>query len=1269
MYKMSSILSRCIFLFSFFVFATSGAANRDTVFTELPSCDYPVKADALPVFTCQYPLKSTLSIAPDVRIVYPEYKELTRDEVACVRRLGVDLPTEIVPRTEYGVSRKQALLDISFCPLVRKDNRYYRLVSCKISVNESATSPVALQRKQAQASGRAAAQRWAEQSVLASGKWVKIRVEEEGVYELTASKLAAMGFPDIDKVKVYGYGGRIVPEAWTFTGSGRTPDDLCEVALYRKSNSVLFFAEGTVRWTWNAAMGEWLHEQQPYSRYSYYFVTEGDSPKSWDVLSSSVQDAPEVSEVMHHALYEKDATAIYAGGRELYDSHDFSFGNSRSYKVATPDVVDGSEGVLYVSVAAANRADITPVDITLGGDAVGRFYIPKSGSNDIAYESRRSFKTRSLSEENAVGLEIYTSEETRLNAIRLTYLRTLNAASSPFSFSPSTQGPVKVILKNAGSGTRLWLLPDGEHDAAEIAGTLQGDNYVATVPDGNLRYAIVDVDRNYSMPVTAGNVPNQNLHADDFMDMIIVCPASGKLVSEAERLAEGHRQKDGLRVKVVTVDQLYNEFSSGTPDASAIRRYLKMFYDRAVKDEDMPRYLLLFGDCAWDNRMITSDWNSYSSADFLPAFEVSDRAVRPEERDITLGPLSSYVTDDFYSWLDDSEGISYSSNKPDVAVGRFPCIDPSTAKTFVDKSLAYLYNEVTGAWKNKIYVLGDDINNTLHMSGAENVASAISSVTADRTLVHRVYWDTYKRTYSATGYTYPQATRRLREEMKRGALIFNYIGHGSPDQISHAHILDGTDFALSSSGRLPLWIMASCEISPYDTRHNDLGRIALSNPSGGAIGVICASRLVFADYNEALNISLCRNLFPSPNSGTQCSIGEALRMAKSAMVTTGSDNSINKLKYLLLGDPALYLAAAGRKVTLDSINGHALASQDVHNLPAGSVVRFSGHVNAAESDEVDETFSGTLTATISDRMETVVCQNNSGDDKVMTYRERTKTVFEGSDSVRAGRFSISVAIPTDISYTDDRGRITFYAVNAEHSAEATGKNEQFTLNGTAEGLEPDTLASEVYVWLDNPDFPSGGLTSTSPLFVAEISDDRGISVSGLSLGRDMELVLDENYAEPVVLNDYFTYTFGDYRSGRVAYQMPELTTGTHSLSFRVWDAGGNYTLKKLRFTVSGEVPVGPAVFATQNPARTATDFVTHVPTASYGPCDVTIEVYDIQGHKVWTSTASTTSTYDVRPWNLTDMAGARLPAGIYLFRALIEGGEETDAKKIILLEQ
>jgi len=790
---------------------------------------------------------------------------------------------------------------------------------------------------------------------------------------------------------------------------------------------------------------------------------------------------------------------------------------------------------------------------------------------------------------------------------------------------------------------------------------LKADNTISITQTagGNLRLDYIDLQHDTPAPITIGepayvyHITNQDHHADAATDMVMIIPTSQNLLTQAERLKTHHEQHDGLRVTIVPADELYNEFSSGTPDATAYRRYLKMLYDRATTPSDKPRYLLLFGDGAWDNRMRSSEWNGYKPDDFLLCYESEN----------SFSQVNCYVSDDFFCLLDDEEVIQNGSTyagKPDVAVGRLPARTISEAQTLVDKIISYSQNEHAGPWQNEICMMGDDGNDNSHMKTADKVATMIET-TYPNYNVDKIYWDAYQRTSSSTGYSYPDVTRLIKQQLQNGALIMNYCGHGAAYAMSHELVMKLTDFETQQSDYLPLWMTASCDIMPFDGQEENIGETVMLNSKGGGIAFFGTTRTVYATYNEVMNLAFTKYVL-TPG----ISIGEAVRLAKCELVEKGSDLTCNKLQYTLLGDPALLLNIPQQTMVVDSINGQP-ATQGI-KLAAGSIVKITGHV--ALNGKTDSNFNGIVSLSVRDAEETITCrlndQSSTGADKPFVYRDRTNYLYRGSENVSEGIFHFTFAIPKDISYTDGNGLMTLYAINADRTRSAHGENESFELIGSSTA-QTDSIGPSVYAYLNSKTFKNGDKVNTTPYFIAELYDDSGINASGSSIGHDLELIIDGDINKTYNLNNYFEYDFGDYRSGSIGFSIPELSIGTHKLLFRAWDILNNSTTTELIFEVSEDAGSGDfSVTCTQNPANTNTQFViTHDRPGS--ELNITLDVFDLGGRQVWRQTDSVVATNNTATivWNLNVAGGSRLHTGLYLCRLTLNNSSSKTVKVLV----
>ena len=1158
----------------------------------------------LPVFNHAFPLGPNYADSTyEVSIEYPEFIMMTQEEIERYRQIsGAPLPPLPEVSQSVSIDRKQGTLHIGFIPLVYRDGQYQKLVSFMLKLRVERLEVREGTRLEVRGKRASAISRYADNSVLRSGSWAKIRVAETGIYQLTSDLIRRAGFSDLNKVKIYGYGGARQPEQLTADYLAET-DDLKEVPTCTVNGRRLFYAVGPVSWN-----SRYQRIRNNYSDYGYYFLTENDSTaltiEKEAFLNSCYPTADD-----HCTLYEVDDYAWYHGGRNLYDATEIKAGSSKTYTLAAKGT---GSGQLTIVLTASGGATAT---VSLNGESLGTLYIASNGEYEEMQLTSRTFTVSDLQATNTVTVSTTaTSGTTRLDYISI--------------YSEQAQAA-----------------PDLEN------GTFATPEYVY-------------------------NIMNQNHHAATAADMVIIIPTSQKLLKEAQRLKALHEQHDSLRVTIVPADELYNEFSSGTPDANAYRRYMKMLYDRADTADDMPRYLLLLGDAAWDNRMRTSDWANTSTDDFLLCYE----------SDNSYSHTHCYVSDDYFGLLDDGEGASLLTEKTDIAVGRITARTANDATIVVDKIDSYINNKEAAIWQNTICMMGDDGNQNAHMEDADSVAQMVETLHPD-ILVKRVMWDAFTRVSSATGNRYPDVTRLIRQQMEQGALIMNYSGHGRADAISHEYVLTLTDFNISSAMRLPLWVTASCDIMPFDGQEETIGETALLNTQGGAIAFFGTTRTVYQTQNKLMNLAFTRQVLSRDEKGLMMPIGEAARRAKAELVTTGifigyrqdgqpiwsTDRSENKMQYSLLGDPALRLALPTAPIVVDSIN-HTAVNNDILTLKAGTTATISGRV-LNNSQETDSSFSGTVNVMVRDAKEQIVCKLNDTSEasEPFTYYDRTSTIFNGSDSVRQGRFTFTFVVPKDIAYSDQQGIINLFAVNNTKTATASGRFEQLVMNGKSETVG-NQQGPSIYCYLNSTAFTNGDDVNSTPYFVAELADEDGINAAGSGIGHDLQLIIDGDMSKTYSLNDYFQYDVGSYTSGKLGYSIPTLDYGSHHLLFRAWDVLNNSSTAELTFNVvKGVEPVFSDMDCTPNPATTKTTFrIVH--DRANSPLDVVVDVYDISGRHLWSHSESgtyngTTLTID---WDLTTNGGSQLGTGVYLYRVRLSSDDSSyasKAKKLIILKK
>lgn len=1161
-----------------------------------------VKVDSvLPHFACTFPLQGDYQDSIyTVELKYPEYVDMSASDILNYNRLsGAALPECVSVVQQVTTNRKQGVLMVHFMPLVFRDNRYQILASFMLDVKAQAISGKqgtpgqqviggslgqsrALSRADGSENSSAASSIYAAHSVLASGKWAKIRVSQSGIHQLTESVVRRAGFSNINKVKIYGYGGNLQNET-LYASDLQTYDDLQQVPQCIVDGKHYFYAKGPVSWSSNTAA---IRTRNFYSDYGYYFITESeDTIATVDSAGFVSTYYPQPED--YHTLYEVDGYSWYPGGRNLYDTKSIKVGEKQDLIINNPTT--DHVGILTVSVTSGVNSQ---VQIFKNGMSLGTLSLSRSSSEDRGAESHVSYRLPDFASRDTITITTLSGGPVRLDYVSVAW-------NSPKPFVGFTQ----------------------------------------QVPAAEYVYGIT----------------NEDHHADALADMVIIIPTSQKLLKQAQRLKAFHESHDGLRVNLVPADELYNEFSSGTPDANAYRRYLRMLSDRATSEADVPKYLLLFGDGVWDNRMLTPECRLLNADDYLLCHESEN----------SLSATHCYVSDSWLGMIGEGKGGNPKVELQDVGVGRFPVTTAEEAKTMVDKTINYATNANAGAWQNTIMFMADDGNKNLHMGDANSVADDVLT-NQPGYVVKKVMWDAYTRQSSSTGNTYPEVNKIVSQQQANGALIMNYVGHADNTQMSAEHVFRLTDFESFRNTNLPLWVTACCDIMPFDGVNPNIGEAAVLNDKGGAVAFYGTARTVYAQYNRYINRAFMRRVL-SYVDGKPITLGEAHRLAQNDVVTGHfgeTDQTDNHLQYALIGDPALSLNLPTRQIVVDSINGISTAQADkMAELKAGSVARFVGHIEAADD------FKGVITATVRDTRELVVCKMNDTNpeerpDTAFTYYDRTKNLYVGSDSVRNGKFAFSFAVPKDINYADGTGLVNLYAFDAGQALVAQGYSERFLVGGSVEARN-DSVGPSIYCYLNSPSFVDGGTVNPTPYFVAQIADKDGINAAGSGIGHDLQLVIDGDMAKTYVLNDNFVYDFGTYTSGSTYYSIPTLEPGKHQLTFRAWDIQNNCSTVKLNFNVArGLSPTLFDVGVTENPARTSTAFiVSHDRTGT--DMDVVIELYDTSGRQIWRHAENgvpTSGSYTIN-WDLTVDGGRPVSTGIYLYRVKISSDGSSYSSK------
>lgn len=1107
--------------------------------------------------------------------------------------------------------------------------------------------------------------KYATSSALASGKWVKIQIEDRGIYKLTYADLRGMEFSDPAKVSVHGYGGCMLDEDF----SNPYIDDIPAVPVWRGDDYLLFYGCGVINWTYDKSTESFVHTNNPYSNYGYYFLTDATGTKEMESVASAAGASLKVTTFDDYRLHEKDLVSVNNSGRELFgEAMDMTL--SRDFSFTGITGITNDDGKIALRFIAKPTTGNGSVSMSVDGEKLLEKTIAQSGSSgsETYTMARLVYEVVDWKGDKGTNVKVNVRygqlghKNVHLDYIRLQMKRELQpyGVCTFFRSLASVGNASRFVIQNANTNTMVFDVTD-KLNPKQMETELSGNELSFSIPAGTLReFVLVQRNQAFPSPEVVGDVTNQDLHALPQTDMIII--AQPGLTAQAERLAEAHRTRDGLTVQVVTPDAIYNEFSSGTPDATAYRRFMKMFYDRQTSEEDAPKYLLLFGDGAFDNRFITSGWQNVTTSNMLLTYQTEESL---NER--------SFVIDDYFGFLDDSNnGKELMSARVDIGIGRFPVRTLAEATNMVNKVIGYMDNKDTGSWKNNVCFVADDGSSAdgymiNHADQADRLGEYINT-SHPEFLVNKIYFDAYKKDVSGGLATYPDVKTNIQKQLKNGLLLINYTGHGSTTAWSDERVLTESDITQSTYTRLPIWITATCDFCRFDASVTSAGEQVFLNKVSGGIGLFTTTRVAYSTPNFEINDNLIRNLFEKKN-GRRLTLGEVMKATKRAL-----GSSRYKLGFALIGDPALKLAYPEYRMQVTAVNGNPVTDEPV-DFKALQKITVEGEVLNADGNVATD-FSGLLNPTVLDSRVSYETLDNNKTGNTFKYTDYSNILFIGNDSVRAGKFSFTFTVPKDISYSNEFGKMNLYASDETNNLEAQGAYLNYRVGGTDDNAEDDHDGPEIRVlYMNDSTFVNGGQVNTTPFFVARLWDKSGVNITGSSIGHDMMLIIDGDPSLSFNLNSYYELIPGKDGEGIVKYLLPALTPGIHTAEFKVWDIQNNSTTYEFEFeVVEGLKPYLLELTATPSPAREQVEFhLFHNRPESQ--LTVGIMVYDMMGRLQWkhqeTGASELFKSYTVT-WDLTNNRGGRLRPGIYIYRAAISSGgskEATDAKKLIILAQ
>ncbi len=1097
---------------------------------------------------------------------------------------------------------------------------------------------------------------YAEQSALASGRWVKVSVSSTGIHFIPASSLRSWGFSGPESVAVYGYGGARISD---LLNTSTYIDDLPKVQTLVTSQGIYFYAQGPVTWT-RGRDGRFSHSLNPFTSKGYYFISDaGAGSREVPAEGSATLSSGAVTRFTAYAYHELDQTYLSQTGHMAF-GEDFRYTPSRTFTFDTPGHIEGTDVWMSCSFVtrstAACRFDLTADGVDINGTTVST--VPATAGHNSG--ARAVFRREFPHSGNKLSLGIKFNgngvvSAAHLDAIDINYQAALALYGSQTMFSLQNTA---AKLASASAGVHVWDVTDPLNIVA--MNTVAADGSLAWVNSyaGWRSYVAWDPSGSFPQPQYVCAVQNQNLHGiTDVPDMVIL--TDSKLASQAERIAELHRSGfDKLKVLVVDHTLVFDEFTSGVRDVNGYRRFLKMLYDRGKAQGTPLRYLLLMGRATFDNRGISAEMNSLGYPS-MATWQTEDG----------LNETFTFTSDDIMAFLEDGSGASPAGDLYSIAVGRIPARTAQEASDYIDKMQYYLNSCARDQWRNKVMLVADNGNVGVHMEQADGFQAA---ALADSNDGANLYFDkVYIDAFPLVGGVCQDARERQFRLLDNGVMWWTYIGHGDPNRLSSEGILSYSDVNNMYQRKYPMFYGATCSFQCWDGPRQSAAEIMFFNPRGGIIASISATRSALITENGRLSRAMGQVLLRRDKNGLIYPVGDILRNAKNAIRNT-SGNSDNRTRFALMGDPAMRLVLPSNRVVLESINGETVNGQNQVTIMARQTIKARGYVAGPDGARI-ESFNGSVNVDIYDAEYSTTSTGVFADDtegKQVTFDEQGSLLYSGRAPVTNGEWEITFAMPSEVTHNFRPAAMNMYATTADGTSDAVGCNRDFFVYGFDESAAPDDVPPVVeYAYLNHDSFRSGGTVNESPMFIARVSDDVGINLSSAGIGRQMTIKIDDSRSYSDV-SLYYTPSSDGSPSGTINYPISMLPNGNHSLSFRVWDTSGNSTVHNFDFFVKeGVKPQIFDIYTDVNPAVTAANFyISHDRPDALA--SVTLTIYDMLGRMVWTASdtdrSSLSSTAPIT-WNLNDMGGSRVPRGIYLYRATVKiDGEEitSEAKRI-----
>lgn len=1095
------------------------------------------------------------------------------------------------------------------------------------------------------------------ESALKNGEWYQFKLIESGIYKLTYEQLTTAGidisaFP-ASNIKMYGFGGTLAEANNDFRHA-----DIPEIAIqmidggdnsFDAGDYILFYGEGPDTWHFSEDDNVFHHKINIYSRQSYYYLVLSDgNGLRVNSLNNSQNPNYTSSTFIDYDVVEEETYNLINSGRRWFGDK-FEFQTDYQYSFNFENIKTGSP--VYLKALFAARSTVSSrftVSLFNESNSISIPAISTGSYPSYAKGGEIEWNLTAPSNASSIAVDVNYNQPLSgstgwLDFIEINVERNLVYNDGQMAFrDPSSFKPGRItefqIQNNSSTAPMLWDISNPiQPSTINFSGT---SALKFTIPTTQLKEFVIAKEASAYKAEFVKAIPNQNLHAEINHEYIIITHPN--FLAQANELADFHREASNMDVFVTTLEPIYHEFSSGKQDISAIRDFVRCVYENSEEGKKL-KYLLLFGDASMDylnrednNTNMVPTWESYESFD----------------------PIKSIATDDYFGFLDANEGdLIY--DEVNIGIGRFPVLTVSEAQQMVDKVKHYKSNDirVMADWRNIICFIADDEDNNTHLSQANDLSVLVDSIYPIANL-DKIFADAYIQESTPAGQRYSKVNEAINERVDKGALIISYTGHGGEVGWGQERFLDIPDIeSWRNFDNLPVFLTATCEFARYDDpSRTSAGELVFLNPTGGGISLFTTSRATYASSNFTVSTNFYKTALKKIN-GVYPTMGEILKKTKLA-----SGSGTNVMKFVLLGDPALKMNIPEKEIQITSIRNNGIESE-VDTINALSNITIKGIITD-ENQNLITNFNGSVYPTIFDKPITVSTLGNDESSPIYDFDLQKNILYKGKADVENGAFEFTFIVPKDIAYKFGNGKISLYASNEE--IDASGYDNEIIIGGYDENFSDDNQGPAIALYINNSNFIPGGTTDENPVLLAYVTDESGINTTGNGIGHDISATLDGDPNYVKILNDYYIADANSFKSGAISFPFFNLSEGSHTIDFKVWDIHNNSSKASINFLVvsSGSMAL-EQLFNYPNPVIDYTTF-SFEHNQSGKNLEAIIDVYGIDG-KLVTRIQEDFYADGYRNneivWDVTDQNGSKLSKGVYIYKLLLRSSDGIEAAK------